>query len=145
MEHKIWKQEFTLEGLNQTLSNTLGSHLGIVFTEFGPDFLEATMPVDQRTHQPFGILHGGASVALAETIGSVAGMLCLPDITVESVVGLEINANHLKSVREGMVTARTKPIRVGRKVQVWDISITNSEGTLICVSRLTLAVIKINE
>ena len=114
--------------------------LGIVFTELGPDYLRGTMPVDARTHQPFGLLHGGASVALAETLGSTAGGLCVgPD---EGVVGIEINANHLAGVREGLVTGTARPLHVGRSTQVWEIRIEDAEGRLACVSRLTLAVIR---
>ncbi|MFT4667222.1 MAG: 1,4-dihydroxy-2-naphthoyl-CoA hydrolase [Polaribacter sp.] len=138
----IWKQPLTLEGLNNTSTNTLVEHLGIQWVEIGEEYLKATMPVDKRTHQPFGLLHGGASAALAETMGSVAGMLCLADISKESVVGLEINANHLKGVRSGLVTGTVRPIRVGRNVHVWSIEIHNEENKLICVSRLTLSVIK---
>lgn len=137
----IWQQQFNLEGLNQLQSGTLVEHLGIEFSEIGDDYLKATMPVDHRTKQPLGLLHGGASAALAETLGSVAGMLCLADVFEHSIVGLEINANHLKSAKEGFVTGIVKPIRVGRTVQVWEIKIYDVQNSLICVSRLTLAVI----
>ncbi|MFK7806282.1 MAG: hotdog fold thioesterase [Saprospiraceae bacterium] len=140
----IWKQPATLEGLNNINANTLVEHLGIQWTEIGEDYLKATMPVDKRTHQPLGLLHGGASAALAETMGSVAGMLMLEDISTHSVVGLEINANHLKGVRSGFVTGTVRPVRVGRNIHVWNIEIHNEEGKLICVSRLTLSVIKNN-
>ena len=138
----IWKQEFTLEGINNISKNTLVEHLDIRFTEIGDDYLKATMPVDHRTHQPFGLLHGGASVALAETIGSVAGMLCLEDSAKNGVVGLEINANHLKGVRSGLVTGTVEPIRIGRNIHVWQIKIRDEANNLTCVSRLTLSVIK---
>lgn len=137
----IWHQQFTIAALNDMQKNTLGEQLNIKFTAFGDDYLEASMPVDQRTHQPMGILHGGASVALAETLGSVAGTLCLPDLVTHTVVGVEINANHLKAVKTGKVIGRATPIRVGRTMQVWDITIRNEENTAICVSRLTLAVV----
>jgi 1,4-dihydroxy-2-naphthoyl-CoA hydrolase len=138
----IWKQSFTLEGLNHISTNTLVEHLGIQWIEIGEDYLRATMPVDHRTHQPYGLLHGGASVALAETMGSIAGMLCLEDIQKQGVVGLEINANHLKGVRSGWVTGTVRPVRVGKTVQVWAIEITDESNNLICVSRLTLSVIE---
>ena len=138
----IWKQEFNLEGINNISKNTLVEHLDIRFTEIGDDYLKATMPVDHRTHQPFGLLHGGASVALAETIGSVAGMLCLEDSAKNGVVGLEINANHLKGVRSGLVTGTVEPIRIGRNIHVWQIKIRDEANNLTCVSRLTLSVIK---
>jgi len=138
---KIWKQEATLEGLNNMSANTLVEHLGIEHVEIGDDYLIAKMPVDKRTHQPMGLLHGGASVALAETLGSIASVLCVEDMSKQSVVGLEINANHLKSVRSGWVYGTCKAIRVGRKIQVWNIEIRNEAGDLCCVSRLTVAVI----
>ena len=135
----IWKKEFTLEGLNNTQNNMV-SLLGIEFSAFGSDFLEATMPVDQRTQQPYGILHGGASVALAETIGSLAGYLCLENPKY-IVVGQEINANHLRSVQTGFVTGRATPFHLGRSSQVWGIEIKNEAGKLVAISRLTLAVV----
>ena len=141
----IWKQSFTLEGLNNTSANTMVEHLGIQWTEIGDDYLKATMPVDHRTHQPYGLLHGGASAALAETMGSVAGMLCLEDVSTQGVVGLEINANHLKGIRSGIVIGTVRPIRVGRTVHVWAIEIRDEANNLICVSRLTLSVIKYDQ
>src|SRR5690606_747236 len=108
----IWKQNPTLDGLNALNHNTMGAAIGLEFTEIGPDFMEATMPVDHRTVQPMGLLHGGASVALAETLGSVAGVLVLEDTQRQAVVGVEINANHLRSVRKGKVTGRVSPIRL---------------------------------
>lgn len=113
--------------------------LGIVFTAAGDDWLQATMPVDDRTRQPFGLLHGGASALLAETLGSTAGMLCVDDD--HAVVGIEINANHLRGVRAGTVTGTARPLHVGRATQVWDIRIEDDRGRLACASRLTLAVI----
>ena len=115
-------------------------HLGIVITEAGDDWLRGTMPVDARTVQPYGILHGGASVALAETLGSVAGNLCV-DTSKEMVVGLEINANHVRAMRGGRVTGTARALHVGRSTQLWEIRIENDEGKLVCVSRLTLAVV----
>lgn len=114
-------------------------HLGIVFTEVGDDFLRATMPVDARTVQPYGLLHGGASVLLAETLGSSAGNLCVADG--QRVVGIEINANHLQAVTGGLVTGTARPLHVGRRTQVWEIRIEDARGRLACVSRITLAVI----
>lgn len=137
----IWKQEFTLEGINQICQKTLVDHLGIKFTGFGEDYLEAIMPVDHRTVQPARLLHGGASVALAETIGSVASQLCLSNMETEMPVGVEINANHLSSARSGQVTGRVTPLRIGRKLHVWEIRITDDKKRLICVSRLTIAVV----
>lgn len=137
----IWKKEFTLEGLNNTQNNMV-KHLGIEFTGSGNDYLEASMPVDERTVQPFGVLHGGASVVLAETIGSMAGYLCLEDVK-QTTVGQEINANHLRAVRKGIVTGRAKAVHLGRQSQVWSIEIKNEAGKLVAISRLTLAVISI--
>jgi 1,4-dihydroxy-2-naphthoyl-CoA hydrolase len=130
----------TVAQLNQLSSNTLVSHLGIFFTDVGADYLVARMPVDHRTHQPLGLLHGGASVALAETLGSVAAHLCV-DPAKQYCVGLEINANHIKGIRTGFVNGKSTPIHIGKKTQVWEIRITNDEGELICVSRITMAVI----
>ncbi|RAW01328.1 hotdog fold thioesterase [Pseudochryseolinea flava] len=136
----IFKEVATIEALNAWSKNTLTEHLGIEFVAVGDDFLEARMPVDARTHQPMGLLHGGASVALAETMGSVAAMLCV-DRAKQFCVGLEINANHLKGVRHGYVKGVTKPIHVGKKTQVWEIRISNELNELVCVSRITLAVL----
>jgi uncharacterized protein (TIGR00369 family) len=128
-----------LDALNAAARDTLIAHLGIVFTEAGPDWLRATMPVDARTLQPYGLLHGGASVVLAETLGSSAGNLCVgPD---RICVGLEINANHLRAARAGTVTGTARPLHVGRATQVWEIRIEDAAGKPVCVSRLTLAVI----
>lgn len=130
----------TPDDLNALSGDTAMAVLGIVFTEVGADFVRATMPVDARTHQPYGLLHGGASVLLAETLGSSAGNLCVgPD---QACVGIEINANHLAGVRQGLVTGTARPLHVGRATQVWDIRIEDDGGRLVCVSRLTLAVIQ---
>lgn len=137
----MFNKSFTLESFGQMNPNTIGSQLGIEFTEIGDDFVTARMPVDHRTHQIFGILHGGASVVLAETLGSVASMLALPDPEKQHAVGLEINANHVRSVKEGWVYGRVTPLHVGRTTHVWDIRITNEAGKLVCVSRLTVAII----
>jgi 1,4-dihydroxy-2-naphthoyl-CoA hydrolase len=136
----IFNPSITLDTLNGMSPNTMTEHLGIVFTQIGEDFIKATMPVDHRTHQPLGMLHGGASVVLAETLGSVAATCCV-DMSKQYCVGLEINANHIKSVRSGIVTGTTRPIHVGKKTQVWEIKITNEQDELICVSRITMAVI----
>lgn len=115
-------------------------HLGITFTEIGPDYLKATMPVDHRTKQPMGLLHGGASVALAETMGSVGATLCI-DLNKQYAVGLEINANHIKSAKSGLVTGTAKPIHLGRGTQVWSIEIKNDKDQLVAISRITLAIL----
>lgn len=121
--------------------NTLGEQLGMEFTEIGEDYIKGTMPVDHRTKQPFGLLHGGASVALAETLGSIGSALVV-DISKFNCVGLEINANHLRSVRDGFVTGIAKPIHIGASTHVWEIRITDQRDKLVCISRLTVAVIK---
>lgn len=130
----------TLHLLNSLSANTLVSHLGIEFTEVGNDFLAAKMPVDSRTHQPFGLLHGGASVALAETLGSVAAHACVNQ-QLQYCVGLEINANHVKGVREGYVVGTATPVHIGKRTQVWQIRIENEQHELVCISRITMAVI----
>lgn len=137
---RILFKPVSLAQLNVQSSNTLVSQLGIEFTEIGASHLVARMPVDARTHQPLGMLHGGASVALAETLGSVAATLCVNPET-QYCVGLEINANHIKSVRSGFVFGKTTPIHIGKRTQVWEIRITNEQHELVCVSRITLAVI----
>ena len=133
-------QNVTLEELTEQSKNTLDEHLGIKLVELGEDFIKGTMPVDQRTHQPMGLLHGGASVVLAESLGSIGANLCI-DTSKYYCVGLDINANHLKGVREGLVTGVARPIHLGKKTHVWEIKIENSLGQLICISRLTMAVI----
>lgn len=129
----------SLEALNALSAGTAMEPLGIEFTELGPDFLRATMPVDRRTHQPYGLLHGGASVLLAETLGSTAAMLCVAEG--ERCVGIEINANHLRAVRAGLVTGTARPLHLGRQTQVWEIRIEDEAARLVCVSRLTVAVL----
>jgi 1,4-dihydroxy-2-naphthoyl-CoA hydrolase len=136
----IFNPGATIELLNKMSANTMVTHLGIEFTRIGDDFIEATMPVDQRTHQPLGLLHGGASVVLAETLGSVAATCCV-DTSKQYCVGLDINANHVKGVRSGFVTGITKPIHIGKKTHVWEIKITNEQNELVCISRITMAVI----
>ena len=133
------KQE-KLKRINDSIQNTMTSTIGIEITDIGDDFICGKMPVDERTTQPFGLLHGGASVALAETLGSIGGGIKVYSNN-ETVVGIEINANHLKSARDGWVYGKATPIRIGKKIQVWNIEITNKDDDLICVSRLTLAVI----
>jgi 1,4-dihydroxy-2-naphthoyl-CoA hydrolase len=140
MSNPIWHQRPSLDQLNRP-SATLTTHLDIKFTEIGDDFLVATMPVDHRTHQPMGILHGGASVALAETMGSVGAYMCV-DMTKSNIVGLEINANHIRSVRSGYVTGIAKPIHMGRTTQIWEIRISDEANKLVCISRITLAVLE---
>ena len=133
------KQE-KIQRINHNIKNTMTSVIGIEITDIGEDFICGKMPVDHRTKQPFGVLHGGASVALAETLGSISGGIQVFNNN-ETVVGIEINANHLKSVDDGWVYGRATPIRIGKKIQVWEIRITNEENELICISRLTLAVV----
>jgi uncharacterized protein (TIGR00369 family) len=136
---RLFRRDTTLAGLNVLSRDTAIAQLGIVFTEVGADFVRATMPVDARTHQPYGLLHGGASVLLAETLGSTAGNLCVDEGAL--CVGVEINANHLLAVREGVVTGTARPLHVGRSTQVWEIRIEDPAGRLVCISRLTLAVV----
>lgn len=135
----MFRRATGVDALNAMSSGTAMAPLGIVFTEVGPDYLRATMPVDARTRQPYGLLHGGASVLLAETLGSSAGMLCVDEGSI--VVGIEINANHLRGVRDGLVTGTARPLHLGRSTQVWEIRIEDEAGRLVCVSRLTLAVV----
>ena len=137
------KADLDITQLNSTHKNSILEMLGIEFTEAGDGYLVARMPVDHRTHQPFGILHGGASVVLAESIGSTASFLLLPDPAKQRAVGLEINANHLRSVRSGWVTGRCTAIHTGRTTHVWDIRITDDQDKLVCISRLTVAIVAI--
>jgi 1,4-dihydroxy-2-naphthoyl-CoA hydrolase len=136
----IFNQYISLESLNELSKNTMAEQIGIVFTAIGEDYLEAKMPVDSRTHQPFGLLHGGASVALAETMGSVAAHFCI-DISKQFCVGLDINANHVRGVKDGFVYGTTRPVHVGKKTQVWEIKIVNESKDLVCISRITMAVL----
>ena len=137
---KIWKKSLTLEQLNSTRQNTLVETLGILITEIGDDCLTATMPVDHRTHQPMGIMHGGASVSLAETVGSIASFMAVDDE--HHCVGVDINANHIRAVRSGLVTATASPIHRGKSTHVWEIKIKDQTDRLVCASRLTMAVLK---
>lgn len=136
----IWNKTIDIEALNKRSKNMV-TLLDIKFTEATADSLSATMPVDSRTQQPFGILHGGASVVLAETIGSVASHLVIGEGDYLPV-GLEINANHLRPVSEGLVTAKCTPIHIGKKTHVWDIKISNPENKLVCISRLTVSIVE---
>ena len=137
---KLWYTEPNISDLNSSHKSHIGTLLGIEFTEIGDDFIKATMPVDARTHQPFGILHGGASVVLAESVGSIASWLIVnPEKYM--AVGLEVNANHLRPVKAGLVTAMCTPIHIGGKTHVWDIKMYDDHGKMNCVSRLTVAII----
>jgi 1,4-dihydroxy-2-naphthoyl-CoA hydrolase len=136
----IWHVQATVEDLNARSTGTLVGHLGIEYLEIGDDYIKARMPVDHRTLQPAGILHGGASVVLAETLGSVAAFLC-EDPEKKHCVGLEVNANHVRSVRSGYVYGIARPYHIGGSTQLWDIQITNEEHKLVCVARLTMAVL----
>src|SRR5688500_17276383 len=137
---RIFKESASIESLNKWSRSTLVESLGIEFTAIGDDYLEGRMPIDKRTVQPLGLLHGGASVALAETLGSVAATLCVDEN--RFCVGLEISANHLKGVREGYVTGNCRPVHIGKQTQVWEIRITNDAGDLVCISRITIAVLE---
>jgi 1,4-dihydroxy-2-naphthoyl-CoA hydrolase len=130
----------SVEDLNKQSENTLVSHLGIVCTEIGKDYICATMPVNGRTIQPFGLLHGGASVALAETLGSFGSSCCIEHHK-QMVVGLEINANHVRSVREGFVLGTARLLHFGKKTHIWDIRIENESRQLVCISRITIAIL----
>lgn len=134
----IWKSPLTLDQLKKGSKDTLMEQLGIEYLEIGDDYLKARMPVDSRTKQTAGILHGGASAALAETIGSIAAGMCI-DREKTRIVGLEINANHIRPVSSGWVTGITTPIHVGKTTQIWEIRIFNDQDKLVCISRLTVA------
>lgn len=136
----IWKTPASLDEINQFSQDTMLQHLGIEFTEIGDDYLKASMPVCAKTHQPMGILHGGASVALAETVGSLAAFMAAP--AGHRCVGLEVNANHLRMVESGLVFALARPIHLGRSTQVWDIRITDEDDNAVAVSRITMAVLE---
>lgn len=137
----IWNKPIDLNELNYWHRGSMQEFVGIVFTEVGEDFLKATMPVNEKTKQPQGLLHGGASVVLAESLGSVASVLCI-DETKNVCVGLEVNANHIRAVREGFVYGIARPIHLGRSTQVWEIKIFNDKNQLTCVSRLTNAILE---
>lgn len=140
MADAIWFSEVELDALNSMLEHTLASTLGIRVVEIGPDYLQATMPVDDRTRQPFGILHGGASVALAETLGSLAAYLVI-DPNEYVAVGLDINANHVRPLSDGIVYGRVEAVHIGRRTHVWQIHIRDGRDRLVSISRLTIAVI----
>ena len=140
MSDRIWFRPYTLEDVRFTRASLQG-HIGIEFTELGPDFLRGRMPVDTHTRQPFGILHGGASVALAETLGSIAaGLVVDPDKYV--VVGQEINANHVRAIRDGFVIGTARPLHLGRRSHVWEIRIADEKDRLVCISRITMFVME---
>lgn len=142
MRKSIWFKPYSLEEINAMLANTLVSHLGININNIGESLLQGTMPIDNRTIQPNGILHGGASVALAETLGSVAGHLTI-DPKSHACVGQEINASHVRPCSEGYATGVASPVRLGKTAQVWNIDLINEQEKLICKARLTLAVISL--
>jgi 1,4-dihydroxy-2-naphthoyl-CoA hydrolase len=140
MSEVIWHiRNLTLEDIQRPHDHDMIGHLGIQLTRLGPDFLEGTMPVDHRTRQPQGLLHGGASVVLAETLGSYGAFLTV-DHNHHQVVGLEVNANHVRAARSGIVTGIARPLHRGRSTQVWEIRITDQESKLVCISRLTVAI-----
>jgi 1,4-dihydroxy-2-naphthoyl-CoA hydrolase len=135
----IWTRPISVEALTASHKDTAPEHLGMEFLEVGDDFITARVPVDQRTRQPYGLLHGGVSVVLAETLGSCGAIYCTPPG--HRVVGLDINANHIRAATSGWVTGKTTPVHVGRSTQVWAIELRNEAGDLTCVSRITMAVL----
>jgi len=138
----IWKNDRAISAAHKEKREvTILETLGIEFTERGDDYFMGTMPVDKRTHQPMGILHGGASVVLAESLGSTACSMCL-DLSKEYCVGLDINANHIRAVRSGTVTGTAKPIHIGRSTHVWEINIVDEQQRMVCVSRITMAILQ---
>lgn len=137
----IWKTPIDMQSISETRKNTLVELMGIEFTEYGDDYLKGRLPVDRRSHQPYGIMHGGASCVLAETLGSIAGNYCL-DYTKEYCVGLDINTSHIRSVRSGYVYGTAKPIHIGKMTQVWEVRIEDEEKRLVSITRLTLAVLQ---
>lgn len=140
----LWLRTPDIEQLNAAQKNTIGELLDIRFETFDDNSITASMVVDHRTHQPYGLLHGGASVVLAETVGSTASYLCI-DASKFFCVGLEVNANHLRGLRSGRVTAVARPVHIGRTTHVWDIRLTSDEGKASCISRLTMAVVPLGE
>jgi 1,4-dihydroxy-2-naphthoyl-CoA hydrolase len=136
----IWTRPISVEALTASHKDTAPEHLGMEFLEVGDDFITARVPVDHRTRQPYGLLHGGVSVVLAETLGSCGAIYCTPPG--HRVVGLDINANHIRAATSGWVTGKTTPVHVGRSTQVWAIEVRNEAGELTCVSRITMAVLK---
>lgn len=138
----IWfDKDLSIDKIGVLKDYTLGHHLGFEWVELGPDFLKMSMPVDHRTIQPFGILHGGASCALAETLGSLGAYFTL-DGSIETAVGLDINANHVRAVRDGIVVGTAKPMHIGKSTQVWEILIHDEKERLVCISRITMAILK---
>lgn len=137
----IWKRAFSVDEINEMCKNTIHDSLGIKITEIGDNFISGEMIADKRTHQPAGLVHGGANVVLAESLGSIASLMMV-DLETQSIVGLEVNANHIRPVKSGKVVGKATPINLGRKIHIWEIKLTNSEGKLTCVSRLTVTVIK---
>jgi 1,4-dihydroxy-2-naphthoyl-CoA hydrolase len=137
---KIWTQPISVEELTQLHRDTAVQHLGMEFLEVGEDFITARVPVDSRTKQPYGLLHGGVSVVLAETLGSCGAAFSCP--SGHRAVGLDINANHLKGATSGWVTGTTRPVHIGRSTQVWQIDLKNDAGELTCVSRITMAILQ---
>ena len=137
---RIWKKPISVEGLTAAHVDTTVAHLGIEFLEVGDDFIRARVPVDTRTRQPYGLLHGGVSVVLAETLGSCGAAYSCPEG--QRAVGLDINANHLRGATQGWVTGIARPVHVGRTTQVWHIELSNDQGQLTCVSRITMAVLQ---
>ncbi len=139
----LWKREPDVEQLMEGMPGTLHEHLGLTIENVGDDSISVRMPVDRRTIQPYGILHGGASVALAESLGSLASVLCIDDPSTHAPVGVEINANHLRPVPDGrFVIGTLSPIRIGRRIHVWNIEIRDPDGKLVCISRLTIMIVE---
>lgn len=142
MSDHIWFEDYKLDYLEGMRNANMGTHIGLEFTEVGPDFLKGRMPVDHRTTQPFGILHGGASCVLSETLGSVAAWMTINPDT-HRAVGLEINANHIRAVTKGYVIGECRPLHTGRRTQVWQTEITEeATGKRVCISRITVAIIE---
>ena len=140
----IWRTVTTPEEVERLARGTFAARIGIRIAEIGPDYLRATLPVTPELHQPYGVLHGGVSVALAETVGSVAANLCI-DLERQQCFGQEINANHLRSVKSGVITATARPYHIGSRSHVWGIEIRDERGKLVCVSRLTMAIVQRRE
>ncbi len=136
----LWFKEYTVEALQEYSKNTILEHLGIELTKIGEDYLEGRMPVNEKTHRPGGILHGGASVVLAESLGSLAAWMCV-DPEKYDTVGMEVNANHVRSVHNGCVYGKTTPLHIGRRTHIWEMILTNEQGKLVCISRITMAVV----
>ena len=144
MSKRIFPEKITIDELNNFRKGAMSEHLDIVYVDVGDDFIKATMPVDHRTKQPYGLLHGGASLVLAEELGSIAANLTVNNQE-KICVGLDINANHIKSVRNGRVTGEAKPVKLGNRIQVWEIKIYDEQNDLTCISRLTVAVLERNK